>query len=110
MPGLGGAVEAGPDVERGKVLEGTRKEGPVGVVVAWKECAGESDQALKMGITKSRLVWGGAKAECGRGRAGAKSGARPEREMLPLSLCVSVFSTYGPPDAGFFTTFPPLRG
>ena len=60
--------------------------------MAWKECAGESDQALKMGITKSRLVWGGAKAECGRGRAGAKSGARPEREMLPLSLCVKTAS------------------
>ena len=23
---------------------------------------------------------------------------------------VSVFTTYGPSDAGFFTTFPPLRG
>ncbi len=23
---------------------------------------------------------------------------------------LSVFTTYGPPDAGFFTTFPPVRG
>ena len=47
------------------MLEETRKEGPVGVVVAWKECAGESDEALKMGITEVRFVWVGAKAECG---------------------------------------------
>ena len=86
MPGLGGAVEAGLDVERGKVPEGTRKEGPVGAVVAWKRCAGESDEALKPGTTKARFVWVGAKAECGRGTPGAKNGARPEREVLPLSL------------------------
>ena len=86
MPGLGGAVEAGPEVERGKVPEGTRKEGRVGAVVAWKRCAGESDEALKPGITKARFVWVGVKAECGRGRSSAKNGARPEREMLPLSL------------------------
>ncbi len=23
---------------------------------------------------------------------------------------LSVFTTYGPPDAGFFTSFPPVRG
>ncbi len=27
-----------------------------------------------------------------------------------LKSSVSVFTTYGPPDAGFFTTFPPVRG
>ena len=86
MPGLGGAGEAGRDVERGKVPEGTRKEGPVGAVVAWKRCAGESDEALRPGITKARFVRVGEKAECGRGRPGAKNGARSEREMLPLSL------------------------
>ena len=85
-PGLGGAVEAGPDVERGKALEGTRKVGPVGAAVAWGECAGESDEALKLGITKAWFVWVGAKAECGRGRPAARNGARPKREVLPLSL------------------------
>jgi hypothetical protein len=86
MPGLGGAVEAGTDVERGMALEGTRKEGPVGAVVAWKGCVGESYEALKLGITKAGFVWVVAKAECGQGRPGAKNGARPEGEMLSLSL------------------------
>ena len=85
-PGLGGAVEAGLDVERGKALEGTRKEGPVGAVVVWKGCASECDEAPKLGTTKAWCVWVGARAECGRGRPGAKNGARPEREVLPLSL------------------------
>ena len=92
MPGLGGAVEAGRDVERGEALEGTRKEGPAGAVVVWKGCAGESDEALKPGITKVRFVWDGAKAKCRRERPGAKNGARPEREMLPLSLRVKTAS------------------
>ncbi len=81
MPGLGAAVEAGPDVERGKALGRTREDGPIGAVVGRKECAGEGDEARKLGITKARFVWVGAKAECGRGRTGAKNGARPEREM-----------------------------
>jgi len=28
----------------------------------------------------------------------------------PASEVLSVFTTYGPPDAGLFTTFPPVRG
>ena len=50
MPGLGGAVEAGRDVEWGRALERTGKKWPEGAVVAWKGCAGEGE-ALKRGIT-----------------------------------------------------------
>jgi hypothetical protein len=67
MPGLGGAVEAGPDVEWGEAFEGTRKNGPIGAVLVSKDCAAESDEALKLGIAQARFVWVGAKAECGRG-------------------------------------------
>ena len=65
MPGLGGAVEAGPDVEWGEAFEGTRKESPVGAVLVSKDCTAESDEALKRGIAKARFVRVGAKAECG---------------------------------------------
>ena len=41
--------------------------------------------------------------------------ARPwRRKFLGYSVTanqqLSVFTTYGPPDAGLFTTFPPVRG
>jgi hypothetical protein len=65
MPGLGGAVEAGPDVEWGEVFEGTRKDSPIGAVLDSKDRAAERDEALKQGIAKARFVWVGAKAECG---------------------------------------------
>ncbi len=67
MPGLGGAAEAGPDVEWGEALEGTRGGSPIGGVLVWKVCAPEGDEALKLGITKARFVWVGAKTGCGRG-------------------------------------------
>ncbi len=67
MPGLGGAVEAGPGVERGEAFEGTRKDSSVGAVLVAKDCAAERDEALKLGIAKARFVWVGAKAECWRG-------------------------------------------
>jgi hypothetical protein len=55
--------------------------------LVWKVCAPESEEALNLGITRARIVWVGAKTESGRGRMGAKNGARPERETAHLSLC-----------------------
>ena len=63
MPGLGGAAEAGPGVEWGEALEGTREVSPIGGLLVWKVCAPESDEALNLGITKARFVWVVAKTE-----------------------------------------------
>ena len=60
-------AEAGPDVEWGEAIEGTREVSPIGGVLVWKVCAPERDEALKLGITKARFIWVGAKTECGRG-------------------------------------------
>ena len=65
MPGFGGAVEAGLDVDLGEALEGTREVSPIGGVLVLTDCRAESDETLKLGITKARFVWVGEKAECG---------------------------------------------
>ena len=67
-------------------MKGRRWKAPWALMWSERGSAGESDEALKLGITKVRLGWVSAKAECGRGRPGAKNGTRSEREMLSLSL------------------------